>query len=119
MRASIGFAVVIAAAVWTGTATAAPCYVIYDRNDAVVYRDLVPPFDLSETNSPARAALRARGQHLLIAEFDDCFAVGYISSRTGGTTATVDEIVARLKPAIDSSVGQPYNAGAMPSSIRY
>jgi hypothetical protein len=88
-----------------GLAMAAPCYVILDRSDAVIYRDTAPPFDLSASNSPERQALRQRGQHLLIAEFDRCDAVGYISPTTGSTAATVDEIVMRLKPTIGSAVG--------------
>jgi hypothetical protein len=90
-------------------AAAAPCYVILDRNDVVVYRDIAPPFDLSATGSAERAALRQRGQHLMIAEFDRCYAVGYISS-TGATTATVDEIVMQLRPAIGTSVGVSGNS---------
>lgn len=86
-------------------AVAAPCYVIIDRNDAVVYRDTAPPFDLSPAGASERAALRQRGHLLVIAEFDRCNAVGYISPTTGGTTATVDEIVMGLKPAIGTSSG--------------
>ena len=86
-------------------AVAAPCYVILDRNDVVVYRDTAPPFDLSTAGAGDQAMLRKRGQHLLIAEFDQCNAVGYISPTTGATTATVDEIVMQLKPAIGTSVG--------------
>ncbi len=94
-------------------AAAAPCYLILDRKDAVLYRDSLPPFDLSVQQSPARAALRQRGQILLIAEFDNCRPVGYISTTTGGTSATVDEIVMQLKPAISTSVGTPQNPGVV------
>jgi hypothetical protein len=93
-----------------GLAMAAPCYIILDRNDAVIYRDTVPPIDLSTGNSPERKALRQRGQHLLTAEFDRCDAVGYISPTTGSTQASVDEIVMRLKPTIGSSVGVSGNS---------
>ena len=92
-------------------AAAAPCYLILDSKDAVLYRDIVPPFDLSVAESPARAALRQRGQILLVAEFDNCRPVGYISTTTGGTSASVDEIVMQLKPAISTSVGTPQNPG--------
>ena len=85
-------------------ALAAPCYLIYDRNESVIYRDYEPPFDLSDPNGPERAQLRRQGQHLLVAEFDNCNPVGYISATTGGTTATVDEIVMQLKPAIGTTV---------------
>ncbi len=94
-------------------AAAAPCYLILDSKDVVLYRDIVPPFDLSVPQSPERAALRQRGQMLLIAEFDNCRPVGYISATTGGTTASVDDIVMQLRPAISTSVGAPLNPGVV------
>ena len=94
-------------------AAGAPCFLILDSKDVVLYRDLVPPFDLSLPRSPERAALRQRGQMLLIAEFDDCRPVGYISTTTGATTASVDDIVMQLKPAISTSVGSPQNPGGV------
>jgi hypothetical protein len=88
-----------------GSVAAAPCFVIIDRNDTVIYRDIVPPFDLSATKSGSLDALRNRGEHLMIAEFENCYPVGYISATTGGSTATVDEIVMKLQPAISTSIG--------------
>ncbi len=84
---------------------AAPCYIIFDKNDTTIYRDTAPPFDLSTASggAPERAMMRQRGDLLLIAEFDRCDAVGYISPTTGRTTATVDEIVMQLKPAVATS----------------
>jgi hypothetical protein len=94
-----------------GLAMAAPCYLILDRNDAVIFRDIEPPIDLStDNNSPERKALRQRGQHLLVADFDRCDAVGYISPTTGSTQASVDDIVMRLRPTIGSSVGVTGNS---------
>lgn len=93
-------------------AAGAPCFLILDSKDVVLYRDLVPPFDLSVPRSPERAALRQRGQMLLIAEFDDCRPVGYIATATGGTTASVDDIVMQLKPAISTSVGSAQYPGS-------
>lgn len=88
-----------------GTATAGTCYVVLDRTDTVIFRDVTPPFDLSDGKSPERAAMRQRGEHLLIADFDKCEPAGYISPTTGGTTASVDDIVTQLKPAIAPSMG--------------
>ncbi|MCC6869394.1 MAG: hypothetical protein IT522_11295 [Burkholderiales bacterium] len=102
MRLALPTALLLAAS--AAPVLAAPCYVIYDRNDAVIYRDYQPPFDQSEVNSPERAQLRSRGQQLVVAEFDNCNPVGYISATTGGTAATVDEIVMQLKPAIGTAV---------------
>lgn len=96
----------LAALTFAGGAAAVPCYLIIDRNETVIFRDTSPPFDLSVANAPERASLRKRGEHLIIAEFDKCNAVGYISATTGGSTATVDEIVMQLQPAISTSIGK-------------
>lgn len=95
-----------------GTATASTCYVVLDRDEAVIYRDVVPPFDLSDGKSPERTALRKRGEHLLIADFDKCEPAGFISPTTGGTTASVEDIVTQLKPAIAPSVGSRQGTAA-------
>ncbi|MBK9114394.1 MAG: hypothetical protein IPM22_01805 [Betaproteobacteria bacterium] len=103
---SLWHAAAIAALGLTTTAGAAPCYIVVDGNDAVVFRDTQPPFDLSDPKSPERAALRQRGQHLIVAEFDKCYAVGFISPTTGATTSSVDDIVMQLKPAVATSVNR-------------
>ena len=65
-------------------ADAAPCYVIFDRSDVIIYRDYKPPFDMSVMNSPEREMMRRAGQHLLVAEFiEECNPVGFISPSTG------------------------------------
>ena len=112
MRVSgLGIGVGLAGLFAAGLAMAAPCYIIFDKNDTTIYRDTVPPFDLSTASggAPERAMMRRRGDLLLIAEFDRCDAVGYISPTTGRTTATVDEIVMQLKPAVATS--NPSGAG--------
>ena len=93
----------------SGAAVAAPCYVVYDRNDAVIYRDYKPPFDLSDPKSPERDMLRRQGQHLLVAEFvEECNPVGAVS---GATAVSVEDIVKEVRPAIASS-------GAVPGATR-
>jgi hypothetical protein len=72
-------------------AVAAPCYVVFDRNDAIIFRDYKPPFDLSDANSREREMMRRQGQHMLVAEFgEDCNPVGFISASTGATAASVE-----------------------------
>jgi len=86
-------------------AVAAPCYVGFDRNDAIIFRDYKPPFDLSDANSREREMMRRQGQHMLVAEFgEDCNPVGFISASTGATAASVEEIVNTVRPAVASSV---------------
>ena len=109
----------------SSAAVAAPCYVAFDRSDAVIFRDVKPPFDLSDMNSREREMMRRQGQHLLVADFvEDCNPVGFISATTGATTASVDEIVNDVRPAIASSVARSGvtqaapKPGSAPSSAR-
>src|SRR4029079_4930668 len=102
---AIGIAAGLAAMCATGLATAAPCYIIFDSNDAVIFRDIESPIDLSSAGAAERAALRQRGQHLLVAEFENCYPVGYISPVTGFTATSVDDIVTTLRPAMSPAVG--------------
>ncbi len=106
MSMPIRIAVVLAATfAFAGSALAVSCYIVYDRNDVVIFRDVVPPFDLSSKDAPERATMRQRGAHLLFAEFENCVAVGHVSAATGATSTTVEEIVMQLKPAYGTSVG--------------
>ena len=96
-------------------AVAAPCYVVFDRNDAVVFRDYKPPFDLSDPNSRERDMMRRQGQHMLVAEFgEDCNPVGFISAATGASAASVDEIVNDVRPAISSALAKSGATAATP-----
>lgn len=101
-----------------GTASAMTCYLVYNKDDVVIYRDIVPPYDLSVTNSPERAAERQRGEQMLFAEFDKCDAVGFISATTGGSTATVDDIVAGIQPTIGTRLGGSSATSGAPGSGR-
>jgi len=96
-------------------AVGAPCYVVFDRNDAVIYRDYKPPFDMSDANARERDMMRRQGQHLLVAEFGDgCNPVGFISAATGATAASVEEIVNDVRPAVASSVASSGATQAAP-----
>ena len=99
------FAVAIVLLCAGSAAVGAPCYVVFDRNDAIIFRDYKPPFDLSDANSPEREMMRRQGQHLLVADFGDaCNPVGYISATTGATAASVDEIVVDVRSVVGSTV---------------
>ena len=101
--ASLAVAIVLLSA--GPAAVAAPCYVVFDRNDAIIFRDYKPPFDLSDANSREREMMRRQGQHMLVAEFgEDCNPVGCISASTGATAASVEDIVNTVRPAVASSV---------------
>jgi hypothetical protein len=86
-----------ALACFAATAGATSCYIILDRSDNVVYRDTTPPVDLSDRGSAERAALRQRGDFLLMIDADQCARFVATTGRAGSGGATVDEIVAGLR----------------------
>ena len=81
-------------------AAAFNCYVIVDSSNEVIYQASVPPLDLSDDGAPARDALRARGQQLVIMDADRCPAIdrGRIAGKGG--PAPVEEIVAGMRSAV-------------------
>ena len=78
-------------AVSAGAAEAATCYVLFDRYDNVVYRNTVSPIDLSDQGAAARAALRQRGEYLLVMDSDRCAPVTF--GAAGSKTLSLDETV--------------------------
>ena len=64
--AALGVAIVAAGV----PAEAMVCNIVYDRNDRVIYRDVTPPLDLSDGGSRARAAMRQRGEYLMVIDSD-------------------------------------------------
>jgi hypothetical protein len=79
------------------TAHALTCHIVLDRNDNIIYRDVVPPVDLSDRGKDARAAMRQRGEFLLMMEADQCPTFVATSNASGAAGASVDEIVAGLR----------------------
>jgi hypothetical protein len=105
-RLSILAAAVAAAAAWP--AHAITCYTVLDRGDSTIYQDTQPPFDLStEGGAAARQLLRSRSEFLTISDTDRCPQVSAPPGATGYQPASVEEIVAGIRP---------YGAGAVGSS---
>jgi hypothetical protein len=107
---------IVAAFCCSATAYAATCHIVLDRTDTVVYRDIVPPVDLSERGRAARAAMRQRGEFLLIMESDRCTRFVATTGATGAGGATVDEIVAGLRSYSGAVVGGGVMSSAQPST---
>lgn len=93
MRTSLPCLAGIALALASAHASAVTCYVKYDRNDNIVYRDVRPPVDMSDNGAAARDAMRRRGEYLMFTETEDCPGVtfNYDAGVTGALS--VDEIV--------------------------
>src|SRR5438105_14665605 len=87
-----------------GVAEAATCYLLFDRYDNVVYRNTVSPIDLSDRGAAARAALRQRGEYLLVMDSDRCAHVTFVFGAAGSKTLSLDATDGAL-PADTSSPG--------------
>jgi hypothetical protein len=72
---------------------AATCYIVFDRYDNVVYRNTLPPIDLSEQGSAARNALRQQGEYLMAMESDRCAPVTFVFGIAGSKNLSIDETV--------------------------
>ena len=90
-------------------AIAVNCYAIVDRANEVVYQDVTPPIDLSDQGAPERDALRRQGQQLVAMDVDRCPAIERANVTGKSGPATVEEIVAAMRPAA------PYGTGANPA----
>ncbi len=97
------FTIATALALSAGTAGAAPCYMLFDRFDNVVYRNSVSPIDLSEQGASARAALRQRGEYLLVMESERCPPVTFLFGAAGSKALTLDESVGGFPPESPAS----------------
>lgn len=82
-----------ALALMSSSASAFTCYMLYDRNDNLVYRDTLSPVDMSEQGTAAREAMRQRGDYLVVADADRCPQVTFVFGSAGSTTLSVDTIV--------------------------
>ena len=82
----------------TGSANAANCYVVFDSGNNVVYQDVAPPVDMSDRGDAARAAMRQRGQFLMLMDTPQCPRV-IAASGPAGSAATVEQlIVSTMRP---------------------
>ncbi len=79
------------------------CYMLYDRNDNLVYRDTISPVDMSEQGAVARESMRDRGDYLVVADADRCPQVTFVFGAAGSTTLSVDSIVGGMPVGAGSS----------------
>jgi hypothetical protein len=98
-----------------GPAAAAPCYVVLDRSDNVVYQGTLPPVDLSSAGDAARDALRKRGDVLINFDTTNC-PQRKPSLANGKSEASVDEIVAGIRSySLEGRSSDPGAAGGASS----
>lgn len=97
-------ALLVGAALGAGAvpAFAVTCYEVTDRTDTVIFRDSRTPVDLSEAGMRSRAAMRNRGELLIIFDAPACIVVGR-GAEAGGRKLTTDEIVAEWRDSWGTS----------------
>ncbi|MEO8344798.1 MAG: hypothetical protein ABI607_03800 [Betaproteobacteria bacterium] len=100
------------AVVATNPAQAVICYVVYDRSENVIYQDTYPPLDMSSAGTPARDALRARGEHLTFGDVYACPTVVFLTGVGGNTDVRMEDVVGGM-PASATPIKE-----AMPMSSR-
>ena len=118
MRHPLLSVAIVAAFSCSATAYALTCHIVLDRADTVVYRDIVPPVDLSERGRAARTAMRQRGEFLLMIEADQCSRFVATTGAAGAGGATVDEIVAGLRSYQVAGSGGGVMSSGVTSSAR-
>lgn len=93
-----------ALALLSPAASAYTCYMLYDRNDNLVYRDTISPVDMSEQGVGARESMRDRGDYLVVADADRCPQVRFVFGAAGSSTLSVDSVVGGM-PVVAGSSG--------------
>ena len=87
-----------ATALAAADASAVTCYVVLDRTDNVLYRDVYPPVDLSDAGRAEREAMRARGEFLMFMESDQCPRLEFFTGAAGNVALRLDQT---LSPALE------------------
>jgi hypothetical protein len=116
-RMAIGGALLLGA-VAPGPAAALTCYFVIDRNDNVVYRDTLPPVDLSDQGAAERERMRRRGEHMVSMESDRCPALEFFTGNAGSSALNVDQVVAGVAVKKGDSAGEAPPTADKPAAAR-
>ncbi len=80
-----------------GHAQAITCYLVYDRNDNLIFQDTYPPIDLSDRGAAERDAMYGRGEHLTVMESDHCPTIQFFTGSGGTSALSVDQVVGGMR----------------------
>jgi hypothetical protein len=103
-------AVILGAAFKPAQAT---CFLVFDRNDNLIYRSQQAPVDMSDPNdraaAAARDAMRARGEYMMYVETDQCAPLTMMLAPGTSGALTIDAIIAGI-PSMSSPQGVPFDS---------
>jgi len=85
---------VVATALLVPAAHAVNCFIVMDRNENVIYRDVLPPVDLSDAGKPAREAMRQRGEYFLFHDAETCPRMEFFTGGAGNVALALDQTLA-------------------------
>ena len=98
----------------------ATCFLVFDRNDNLIYRSQQAPVDMSDPNdraaAAAREAMRARGEYVMYIETDQCAPLTMMLGPGASGALTMDAIIAGI-PSMSSPQGVPFDSGTPGSGI--
>ena len=72
-------------------AQALTCFVVMDRSDNVIYRDVYPPIDLSDAGNAEREAMRRRGEFLMFMESEQCPRLEFFTGAAGSVGLRLEQ----------------------------
>lgn len=75
-------------------AQAVTCFVVFDRSENVIYRDVFPPVDLSDAGKADRDAMRQRGEFLMFMDAEHCPRLEFLTGAAGNVGLRLDEALA-------------------------
>jgi hypothetical protein len=75
-------------------ALAVNCFVVFDRTENVIYRDVFPPVDLSDAGKADREAMRQRGEFLMFMDAEQCPRLEFLTGAAGNVALRLDETLA-------------------------
>jgi hypothetical protein len=107
----------VAAAIFAVPASAITCYTLLDSKDNVLYRGYQPPVDMSAAGAAARAALRQKHEFLMVSDANECILVASPSKTGNYGPASVEEIVAGLRPFASTSGVARASGGAVVTPV--
>ena len=110
---------VVATALLVPAAHAVNCFIVMDRNENVIYRDVLPPVDLSDAGKPAREAMRQRGEYFLFHDAETCPRMEFFTGGAGNVALALDQTLAptTVPPRAPAATpGTPSGAVAKPAA---
>jgi hypothetical protein len=87
----IAFCSALAALAFAQSPAQATCYTVFDRGENVIYRESLPPVDMSAAGAAEREAMRKRGEYLMFVETDRCVSLSFVTGPGGVAGISFDE----------------------------